>query len=155
VSATGSTTNFTGGVQGQRLFFATVPSGNSGSIVLTYNQATTDSVVFVYIVNNRQNIGTNEINGYGDTAPAVTRTTYTSPLITVPTNGFVLSIFTHNGTDLTFTSSTLTIDQDVYLSGNRVGLSYNNIGSASFSLTNTLTWGGESGSTASRIWAFN
>jgi hypothetical protein len=144
------------GAQGAALIFATVPTGTSGNVVITYSNATTNSVAFVYRVTNRPSIGTTAINTYGDTG-AVTRTTYTSPTVAFPQNGFVLTILGHNSsTDLTFTGSGITIDADVYSgSANRVGASYDNIGKSAFSGTYTITWGGTSGATLSRIWTFN
>ena len=142
--------------QGAALIFATVPTGTSGDIVITYSNATTNSVAFVYRVTKRTNIGTTAINTYGDTSTA-TRTSYTSPTVAFPSNGFVLAILNHNSsTNLTFTGSGITVDGDVFQSSsNRVGLSYNNIGKSSFSGTFTVTWGGTSGFVLVRIWTFN
>lgn len=142
--------------QGASLIFATVPTGTSGDIVITYQNATTNSVAFVYRVTKRRNIGTGPINRYGDTG-GITRSTYTSPTVAFPANGFVLSVFSHASTaNLTFVGSGITVNGDVYSSSaNRVGLSYNNIGKSAFSGTYTLTWGGASNTTLSRIWTFN
>lgn len=142
--------------QGAAVIFATVPTGTSGDIVITYSNATTNSVVFVYRVTKRTNIGTTAINTYGDTS-TVTRLSYTSPTVAFPANGFVLAVLNHSvGTDLTFTGSGITVDDDIFsASANRVGLSYNNIGKSSFSGTFTVTWGGTSGAVLVRIWTFN
>ncbi len=142
--------------QGAALIFATVPTGTSGDIVITYSNATTNSVAFVYRVTKRTNIGTTAINTYGDTSTA-TRTSYTSPTVAFPSNGFVLAILNHNSsTNLTFTGSGITVDGDIFsASSNRVGLSYDNIGKSSFSGTFTVTWGGTSGAVLVRIWTFN
>ena len=143
------------GAQGAALIFATVPTGTSGNVVITYSNSTNDSVAFVYRVTNRQNIGTTAINTYGDTG-GVTRSSYTSPTVAFPANGFVLAILSHNsGTNLTFTGSGITVNGDVFLGGNRAGLSYNNIAQSAFSGTYTVTWGGTSGSVLSRTWTFN
>jgi hypothetical protein len=145
------------GAQGAALIFATVPTGTSGNVVITYSNATTNSVAFVYRVTKRTNIGTTAINTYGDTSANTSRTSYTSPTVAFPANGFVLAILNHNSsTDLTFTGSGITVDGDVFQSSsNRVGLSYNNIGKSSFSGTFTVTWGGTSGFVLVRIWTFN
>jgi len=101
-------------------------------------------------------MGTTAINTYGDTG-GVSRTSYTSPTVAFPENGFVLTIISHNSTtNLTFSGSGITIDGDVYSdSSNRAGASYNNLGKSAFSGTYTITWGGTSGTTLSRIWTFN
>jgi hypothetical protein len=143
-------------LQGAALIFATVPTGTSGNVVITYSNATTNSVAFVYRTTNRPNIGTTAINTYGDTG-GVTRTSYTSPTVAFPQNGFVLNIMSHNSTtNLTFSGSGITINGDIFSdTANRVGASYNNIYQSAFSGTYTITWGGTSGATLSRIWTFN
>jgi len=144
------------GAQGAALIFATVPTGTSGNVVITYSNATTASVAFVYRVTGRPNRGSTAINTYGDTG-AVSRSSYTSPTVAIPNNGFVLTILSNNSTtDLTFSGSGITINGDVYSdSNNRVGASINNLGQSSSSRTYDITWGGASAFTLSRIWTFN
>lgn len=147
---------FSAGSQGAALIFATVPTGTTGNVVITYSNATTNTVSYVYRVTDRTNIGVTAINRYGDTV-AITRTSYTSPTVAFPANGFVLAIFTHTNTsNITFSATGITIDADTFVdTANRVGMSYNNIGGSAFSGTYSLTWGGSTGFTTSRIWTFD
>jgi hypothetical protein len=155
VSATGA--NFGGGdTAGVQCWFATVPTGATGTVVVTCSGGVTRVSVLVYRVVNRVNIGQNQttsVTGAGILPSSVTNT------ITVPGLGFSLAVITFAANRPNVASTTHT--RDVYntlLSAEGVynaGFSYRETSSSSNTFSTTLSW--ETGSASFRYmyWNFN
>lgn len=156
-SATIATTQLNSSNFGMAVIFASDTSGTARDIDLTFSGAVSNAMIFVYRVTNRTNRGNNQVASYGDTG-AVTRTSYNLANVVVPQNGFLLLNFTSGqATDLTLSSTNLTIDADLYPASaqNRASLSRTNFWKSQETITANITWGGASIGCGIRMWTFN
>lgn len=157
-SATIATTQLNSSNFGMAVIFASATSSaTTRDIDLTFSGAVSNAMIFVYRVTNRTNRGNNQVASYGDTG-AVTRSSYNLANVVVPQNGFLLLNFTSGqATDLTLSSTNLTIDADLYPASaqNRASLSRTNFWKSQETITANITWGGASVGCGVRMWTFN
>lgn len=123
----------------QSIAFATVPTGTSGAVAITFSGACSACYIAIYRVENRPNIGSNH-SDY-DTAGSTSRTSYTLSSVTIPANGFGLGTLIISGTGAGATSSPYVIAGPLSVGSNyRTSLNNSRIGLTSVTPSNVVSW---------------
>lgn len=137
----------------QVCFFAAVPSGTTGDIVLNFNSSFGNASIGVYRVINRPNKGNNATASGSGTGAGVT-TVSLSTNITVQANGFLVGTVASTSVATVNSSSVFTVNGSSNIENYMGTTSYSRIGTTSISTNNTITFSTtESGRQAA--WAFN
>lgn len=136
----------------QVCFFAAVPSGATGDIVLTFNTSFGNASIGIYRVINRPNIGTNATTSRNGTATSSTTVGLTS--ITIPANGFLVGNVVSTSTATVNSSSVFTVNGSSNIENYMGTTSYSRIGTTSLFTGNTITFSTTENSRQA-AWAFN
>lgn len=149
VSATIATNQYGGSSAQQAIMFASVPTGTTGDVVVTWSGAADSCRIAIYRVVNRGNFGSNETDSATSVSGATTAITVSAT--TVNTNGFVLGVC--GKTDGTEAAASSVFTQDANITNNYFFAHYP-FQTASSTPSQQWSWT-TSTSTRASTWAFD